>query len=126
MRKTKLKRGFYIFLGTFCLVLGTIGLVVPILPTTPFWLLTCWCYFRGSRTLYRKVMRNRYFGNYVKGFLVDRTIPLRAKICSIALIWVSCIGTALFLDVIIWVKLLLLVISIGVTIHILSYPTKRC
>lgn len=125
MRKIRLKRGFYILLGTLCLVLGTIGIVVPILPTTPFWLLTCWCYFRGSRTLYRKVMQNRYFGNYVKGFLVDKAIPLRAKICSIGLIWLSCIGTVLFLDVIIWVKLLLFFISTGVTLHILSYPTKH-
>lgn len=115
----------YVLLGTFCLILGGIGVVVPLLPTTPFWLLTCWCYFRGSRHLYRRVMQNRYFGSYVKGFLVDHAIPIRAKICSIGLIWISCIGTALFLNVMTWVKILLLFISIGVTIHILSYPTKR-
>lgn len=125
MRVTNTKRIVYILLGTICLIIGAIGIVVPLLPTTPLWLLTCWFYFRGSRRLYNRVMNNHYFGYYVKGFLVDKAIPLHSKIISVSIMWVSCIGTVLFLTFPIWAKVILILITSGVTIHILLYPTKK-
>ncbi|MDL2277240.1 YbaN family protein, partial [Parabacteroides sp. OttesenSCG-928-G07] len=59
----------YIIIGTVCLVLGTIGVFLPLLPTTPFWLLTCWFYIRSSEKLYNRVMRNPYFGNYIRAYM---------------------------------------------------------
>ena len=65
------RRIIYITLGTFFLILGAIGIFVPLLPTTPFWLLTCWFYVRSSEKLYNRVMSNRYFGPHIKGFVED-------------------------------------------------------
>ena len=62
------RRIIYITLGTFFLILGAIGIFVPLLPTTPFWLLTCWFYVRSSERLYNRVMSNRYFGPHIKGY----------------------------------------------------------
>lgn len=121
----KTRRIVYIILGTAFLILGAIGIFVPLLPTTPFWLLTCWFYIRSSDTLYHRVMKNRYFGSYVRGFLVDKAIPMRSKVVSIGLIWLSTLLTSWLLPGYIWIKILLVVISSGVTWHILSYPTKR-
>lgn len=119
------RRIIYIILGSFFLTLGAIGIFVPLLPTTPFWLLTCWFYIRSSEKLYNRVMSNRHFGPYIRNYLVDKAIPLRSKIISVAVMWLSAIFTSLFLVDILWVKILLILISIGVSWHILSFPTKK-
>lgn len=118
-------RIIYIILGSFFLILGAIGVFVPLLPTTPFWLLTCWFYIRSSEKLYNRVMSNRHFGPYIRNYMVDKAIPLRSKIISVAVMWLSAIFTSLFLVDILWVKILLILISIGVSWHILSFPTKK-
>lgn len=122
---SKAKRIIYIVLGTCFLIIGAIGIVIPLLPTTPFWLLTCWFYVHSSETLYNRVMHNRYFGSYIRGFVVDKAIPLRSKIISISVMWISTLLTSLWLMGYLWVKILLALISAVVTWHILSYPTKR-
>ncbi|MCL3850829.1 MULTISPECIES: YbaN family protein [Parabacteroides] len=119
------RRIIYIILGSFFLILGAIGLFVPLLPTTPFWLLTCWFYLRSSETLYNRAMSNRYFGSYIRNYMVDKAIPLQSKIISISVMWLSAILTSLFLIEYLWVKGLLILISIGVTWHIISFPTKK-
>ena len=119
------RRIIYIILGSFFLILGAVGIFVPLLPTTPFWLLTCWFYLRSSEKLYNRVMSNRYFGNYIRNFLVDKAIPLRSKIISVSIMWLSAILTSLYLIEYLWVKILLILISAGVTWHILSFPTKK-
>lgn len=122
---SRTRRIIYIVSGTFFLILGAIGIMIPLLPTTPFWLLTCWFYIRSSERLYGQVMNNRYFGPYIRGFMVDKAIPMRSKIISISIMWLSTVLTSLLLSGYWWVKALLGVISAGVTWHILSYPTKR-
>lgn len=119
------KRIVYIILGSLFLILGAIGIFIPLLPTTPFWLLTCWFYVRSSEALYNRAMNNRYFGSYIRNYMVDKAIPLRSKIISVSIMWLSAILTSLFLIEYIWVKILLILISIGVTWHILSFPTKK-
>jgi len=70
-------------------------------------------------------MSNRHFGPYIRNYMVDKAIPLRSKIISVAVMWLSAIFTSLFLIDILWVKILLILISIGVSWHILSFPTKK-
>lgn len=119
------KRIVYVILGSLFLILGAIGIFIPLLPTTPFWLLTCWFYVRSSEALYNRAMNNRYFGSYIRNYMVDKAIPLRSKFISVSIMWLSAILTSLFLIEYVWVKILLILISIGVTWHILSFPTKK-
>lgn len=119
------RRIVYILLGSLFLILGAVGIFIPLLPTTPFWLLTCWFYLRSSEKLYNRAMSNRYFGSYIKGFMVDKAIPIRSKVISISVMWLSAILTSVYLIEYLWVKILLILISIGVTWHILSFPTKK-
>lgn len=119
------RRIVYILLGSLFLILGAVGIFIPLLPTTPFWLLTCWFYLRSSEKLYNRAMSNRYFGSYIKGFMVDKAIPIRSKVISISVMWLSAILTSVYLIEYLWVKILLMLISIGVTWHILSFPTKK-
>lgn len=123
MRQTK--RIIYIILGSVFLVLGTIGIFVPLLPTTPFWLLTCWFYVRSSETLYNRAMNNRYFGGYIRAYMVDKAIPRRAKVLTLTIMWTSILFAVFFLVDAWWLRSLLLLTSIGVTWHILSFPTRK-
>lgn len=70
-------------------------------------------------------MANRYFGGVVKSFMVDKAIPRRVKIITITIMWISALLTSLFLVRQWWIIAILLPVSIGVTWHILSFPTKK-
>lgn len=70
-------------------------------------------------------MANKYFGGVVKGFMVDKSISLKTKVVSISVMWTSAILTSIFLIEKWWIIACLLLISIGVTWHILSFPTKK-
>ena len=70
----------YVAIGSISLVLGVIGIFLPILPTTPFLLLSAALFFRGSPRLYTWLLEHKYLGPYIRSFREDRAIPLRAKI----------------------------------------------
>jgi len=115
----------FIILGGISLVLGTLGIFLPLLPTTPFYLLTAWLYMRSSQKLYRKVMSNKYFGTIVRDFQEDKSISLKTKIIIVSMLWVS-ISLSSFLAVSVWwIRALLFAVAVGVTVHVLSFRTKR-
>lgn len=109
--------------GSLCLGLGVVGIFVPVLPTTPFLLLSAVCYARSSDKLYYWVLHNPWFGKYIRDYREKRGIPLRTKIWALALLWITIGYSALFVIPIFWVKILLVTIAGGVTMHILSFKT---
>lgn len=115
----------YIALGSVSLALGIIGIFVPLLPTTPFLLLTAALYFRGSPRLYDWLLSRRRLGPYIRNFREHKAIPLRAKIVSVSLIWGTILYCIIYVIPVFWVKLLLLVIAFGTSFHILSYRTLK-
>ena len=86
----------YVAIGSISLVLGVIGIFLPILPTTPFLLLSAALFFRGSPRLYTWLLEHKYLGPYIRSFREDRAIPLRAKIISVSLLWITAIHCVLF------------------------------
>jgi len=115
----------YVILGSLSLVLGTLGIIVPLLPTTPFYLLTAWLYMRGSERMYRMVMSNKYFSAIVRDFQEDKSISLRTKIFIVSMLWGSILLSAFLAVSSWWIRFLLLIVAIGVTIHVLSFRTKK-
>ena len=85
--------------GTVSLVLGVLGVFLPLLPATPFLLLASACYVRGSERLHRWLMGNRLLGGYIRNFQQGRGIPLRAKVVTIALLWASLLYSIYRIDV---------------------------
>ena len=114
-----------IVLGSISLALGIIGIFVPLLPTTPFLLLTAALYFKGSPRLYNWLLNHRHFGPIVRNFRENKAIPLRAKIISLTLMWGTMGYCILFLIPICWVKVVMTLIAAGVTYHILSFKTLK-
>lgn len=115
----------YIAAGTLSLILGVVGIFVPLLPTTPFLLLTAALYFKSSPRLYDWLLRNRYLGIYIRNFREYKASPLRAKIVSVVLLWATIGYCVLAVVEALWLRLLLAAIAVGVTIHIWSYKTLR-
>ncbi len=118
-------RYLYIVAGTLSLILGVVGIFIPLLPTTPFLLLAAALYFKSSPRLYDWLLRNRYLGVYIRNFREYKAIPLRAKIVSTALLWATIGYCVLAVVDALWLRLLLAAIAVGVTIHIWSYKTLR-
>jgi hypothetical protein len=79
-------RAFFIVLGTVFLGLGALGLILPVLPTTPFVLLAAACYLRASERLYRWLVTSRAFGPTILAWQEYGAIPPRAKAIAIVLI----------------------------------------
>lgn len=98
---------------------------LPLLPTTPFLLLTAALYFKGSPRLYQWLLNHKYFGTYIRNFRENKAIPLRAKIISLLLMWGTMLYCIFFLIPLVWVKILLFLIAAGVTYHILSFKTLK-
>ena len=118
-------RTLLILSGTLCVILGVLGIFLPLLPTTPFLLLAAACYARSSDRFYHWLMNNRWFGRYISNYRNGRGIPLRQKVLTIALLWLT-IGSSAWLAVSQWwVRGILLVIAIGVTFHLVTIKTYK-
>ena len=123
--QSKLMRKLLIFVGTFFVVIGIIGIFLPILPTTPFLLLAAWCYARSSERFYRWLITNKWFGEYIKNYREGKGVPLKVKLLSISFLWITILISIYFFVTNIYIRIILIIIAVGVTIHILSIRTFK-
>lgn len=122
--KSRLIRLIMNIAGTFFLGLGIVGVFLPILPTTPFLLLSAACYARGSKRFYNWLMNNKIIGKYIRNYREGRGIPLKVKILSISFLWIAILFSAFFVDILV-IRIILILIAIGVTIHVLTIRTLK-
>lgn len=113
-------RGVLFIAGTFFVGLGVLGIFLPLLPTTPFLLLAAACYARSSKRFYVWLLNNKWFGKYIKNYREKKGISLKVKVLSISLIWVTILFSIVLMGDNLLVKIILILISISVTIHIIS------
>ncbi len=118
-------RRLLVLAGTVSLGLGTLGILIPLLPTTPFLLLTAACYIRSSERLYKWLMDHRLYGKFLHNYMEKRAISLNVKIGSLTLLWVTIITSSLFFLSVTWLQILLIIKAVLVTLHILSFKTLR-
>ena len=114
-----------IFLGTIFVGLGILGMFLPILPTTPFLLLAAACYARSSKRFYHWLLSNRWFGSYIRDYKERKSIPLKVKIFTVSLLWITIILSTILATNVTYIRIILIIIAICVTIHILSLRTLR-
>lgn len=117
---SRLPRWLLIAVGVLSVALGTVGIVVPILPTTPFLLLAAACFLRSSDRLYRWLITHPWFGTFIRDYREHHAISLRVKIPILALLWLTIGISILWVAEALWLRLLLGAIAVGVTIHLLS------
>lgn len=110
--------------GTFLIGVSIVGIFIPVLPTTPFLLLSAALYARSSKRFYNWLINNRILGRYIKNYREGKGIPVKAKITAISILWITIGYSAIFAIEILWVRILLVIIAIGVTVHIVRIKPK--
>jgi uncharacterized membrane protein YbaN (DUF454 family) len=121
--RDNIKKGLLVTSGTFFLVLGVIGIFIPLLPTTPFLLLAAACYIRGSKKFYNMLIKNKWLGEYIKNYQEGRGIPLNVKIITIIILWLTIIISTIIIASNFIIQIVLIVIAIIVSIHIIKIKT---
>ena len=124
-RPNSFKRGTFIVAGTISLGLGAAGVFLPILPTTPFLLLSAACYYKGSERMHRWLLNNKLFGSYIRNYKEGKGISKIAKILSLFLLWITIGYSAFFMISSYVVQLILFAVAIVVTVHVATLPTLR-
>ncbi len=122
---SNLSRWVLIIMGSFFTGLGILGIFLPLLPTTPFLLLAAACYIRSSERFYDWLMNNKCLGNYIKNYLEGKGVSLKSKVLSISLLWITIGYSVVFVVNIFSIRVILILIAIGVTIHLLSIRTLK-
>jgi len=82
---SRLVRGLYLGAGFVLVAIGVVGIFLPVLPATPFLLLSAACFARGSARFYNWLLNNRTFGPTILEWRRHRSIPWRTKMMAIAL-----------------------------------------
>lgn len=115
----------YIVSAALCVILGMLGMFLPVLPTTPFLLLAIWLFMRSSRRGVKFIMGNRYLAPYVHSYFSRNGIPADKLKRILLTLWLTLgVGMAICHNRLLVVAILVLV-GIGVTIHLYCKREKN-
>lgn len=89
---------FYILLAFLSLGLGILGIVLPILPTTPFLLLASYFFAKGSNRFHKWFVSTKVYENYLKEFVATRAMTLKRKLCILLPVSTMLITTAILVN----------------------------
>ncbi|MBU9811193.1 DUF454 family protein [Rahnella sp. C60] len=116
-----MKRVLLITLGWLCVVLATLGVVLPLLPTTPFLLLAVWCFARSSPRFHQWLLYRSWFGSYLRHWQTHRALPKGVKPKAIVLIVVS-LSVSIYFVPLLWVRILLVCMMFALLIMMWRLP----
>ena len=104
--------------GSLSVGLGVLGIFLPLLPTTVFLLLAAACYARSSDRFYLWLVNHRWLGAYIRNHYEGRGMRRRDKIVTLVALWIGIGATAIWSVEALWIRMLLLAIASGVTLHV--------
>ena len=109
----------------FCATgLGVLGIFLPVLPTVPLLLLAAACFARSSERFHQWLLSHNRLGPMIKSYTSGQGIPLRSKVSAIGMIWIV-IPVSAFIVHPLWLKYLLVIIAISITLYLLSLPISK-
>lgn len=76
----------YLVLGLLCVALGSIGVVLPVLPTAPFLLVAAFCFARSSDRFYQWLIHTAMYQNHLEQLVTTGQMPLKSKILILAVV----------------------------------------
>lgn len=122
MKRYSFKKCIFVFLGSIFLTLGLIGVFLPVIPTTPFLLLTSFFYMRSSEKMYNWLMNHKILGSYLYSYLTYKAIPKKTKIGALIFLWSTLTISMILMDS--WhLRIFLVIVGIAVTIHLMLLRT---
>ncbi len=111
-------KSIYNILGLAAVAVGGIGIVVPILPTTPFLILAAICFGKGSTRLQSWLYQTKFFGTFIKNYECGTGVPKKDKATAVFFLWTLLIISIIMINMP-WISILLVIIGIAVTTHII-------
>jgi len=119
------KRILFLSCGFVALALGLIGIPLPLLPTTPLLLLAAWFFAMSSKRFYVWLTTHRIFGRTITDYHEKGGVRRIVKIRALTLLWATILSSAVFFTDQWIVRILLLVVALGVTLHIRKIKTLK-
>jgi uncharacterized protein len=119
---SRVGRSLFFGFGLLAVGLGYVGVVVPGMPSTIFFILALWAFKRSSPRFESWLLNHRLFGHALRNWDRDRSITRRGKIFAVSAIWIS-IGISSLLLQTPWVVALLLTIAACISAYLLTRPT---
>jgi len=120
-----LKKKIYIALASIFVVLGAIGTIIPLLPTTPFLLVAVYFYMKSSKKRVRSLLSNKILGPYIYSYLSKQGMPISVKLKTLTILWATLILSGIYATESLHVRLLLVGVGFAVTLHILLKKTRK-
>lgn len=120
-----MKKILLLIIGSISLGLGAIGIILPVLPTTPFLLLSLACFIRSSSKLYNFILSNKYLAPYVEDYISGNGIPVKVKKKAITLIWITIGFSVIFIIDKMILRVMLLMIATTVSTYIWTRDTPE-
>ncbi|WP_322796266.1 YbaN family protein [Tepidiforma sp.] len=121
----RVTRWVLVGLGSLLVGIGVLGIFLPLLPSTVFFLGAAAAYGRSSPRAYRWLTTNRWFGQHLRDYKEERGATLAAKAWSIGTLWAGIGVTEVFFIEAWWLRLALLGVAGAVTLHLLTLRTIR-
>lgn len=115
----------FIVVGHLCLALGITGVILPVLPGVVFLIASAACYARGSMRFYNWLLGHKLLGPPVRDWEEHRAMTVQAKVVSILMLVGGIAVTILFVVKLLWLRVMLAVMAIGLTTLILIIKTRR-
>jgi uncharacterized membrane protein YbaN (DUF454 family) len=120
----RIKNIVLIIVGSLSLLLGAVGIFLPLIPTTPFVLLSAGCFSVSNPRMAELLKRNKYFGSYIDNYQDKTGVPRKVKIKSILILWIGLIISMILISKLIMIIILML-IGVMVSLHILSLKNRE-
>lgn len=120
--QSKPKKYFLICSGWLSIVLGVIGIALPLLPTTPFILLAAGCFAKSSPKFHKWLLEHAFFGPLINSYQGDRCIPKDVKIKAIIFIWIT-LSISIFLLNISWLRIIIFLFGLILTAMLWRAPS---
>lgn len=115
-----------LLIGGFILVgIGVLGMFLPLLPTTIFFILAAWCFARSSQRFHHWLHHNRLFGKYLRNYRIQKGMTIRDKAISVSILITGITFSVIFATENLYVRILLAAIAVGVTWHLLAIKTIK-
>lgn len=115
----------FLITGTVSMGLGFVGLFLPVLPTTPFVLLSLYLFSKGHPEKVQEVLNNPRYKPYINDYISIEGIPLKAKIRALIVLWTSILFSIIFFIQIFYLRIIVLTSASLVTLYVLSRKTKK-